>query len=56
MTDLETQLATYQQAYKELEAEAQRLTDERHTVMQKRAYYRIEIERTLDALAQENNT
>jgi len=50
---LEAQLETYRMLYRELDEEARRLTDQRHQVMKKRAYYKVEIERTLDALAQE---
>ena len=46
----ENALAIYQMLYKELDAEARRLTDARHAVMQKRAYYKVQIERMADEI------
>ena len=52
-TKTQIQLDIYRKLYNDLDYEARRLTDQRHQVMKQRAYYKIEIERTLDALAQE---
>ena len=53
-TKTQIQLDIYRKLYNDLDHEARRLTDQRHRVMKQRAYYKVEIERTLDALAQEN--